>query len=98
MKLLLSANAACEQLGVRRENFDEIAKTLCLTPIPLGKRILWSALEIRHRLTHFDKGSFPKLAEQQAPESSPAEEPVVIDDGRTRAPRQAFMRQFIGKA
>lgn len=95
MKLLLSANAACEQLGVRRENFDEIAKTLCLTPIPLGKRILWSALELRHRLTHFDKGNFPK--HESADEQRTCES-IVIDEGRTRAPRQAFMRQFVGKA
>lgn len=98
--LLLSAHEAEAVLGIGGGKFAEIAELLCLTPIPFGKRVLWSLPEIRHRLTYFDKTRLEKArAEKKAFDAMPLSEQAsaYVDAGRTRAPRQSFMRRVLTK-
>lgn len=100
--LIVSANKLKEVLGVRAESIDGILSSLGVSPLFCddGKRTVYSLPEILHKLTfreeaekvvkqaQRDKVSFDALpfSEQAA---------AMVDPGRSRAPRQKFMRKFI---
>ena len=98
--LLITGTQLATVLGVRYEDVEGILSSICVTPFTLGKQPRYSLPEILHKLTFREDASRVISKAQRDKQSFDAlpfseQAAAIIDQGRTRAPRQKFMRQFI---
>lgn len=87
--LVVSTDSAAQVCGLSPERFREMAEAMKLVPVfasDNGRR-MWALPEIVERLKNWTAWD----------DNRRREEAVVVDVGRTRAPRQAFMKNKVKK-
>lgn len=91
--LIVSTDRAAKVCGVSPDRFREIADKLGIEPILRGGNgtARWSLPEIVERLKSWS-------STRPTPLFGYADPKAIIDKGRTRAPRQSFMKGRISKA